>query len=189
MPCGFQHEDAVFLVHLHSHRTAEAPLRLQVDPPSRLHNVRVGVDVGLRPRGGLLRISHQGRDEPAIGGIHLQQVGTPVGDIYVALGVDSHAGRPFQRTYSRYRSLKLQQEVAVAVELLHPLVAPVGHIDRTVGVDCDTPRHVELPVAASVASEPAQVLAVAGEPLHAVVHAVYDDQGAVGIEGNARCAL
>ena len=120
----------------------------------------VGVDVGLGPRGRLLCVADQSGNEPAVAGVDLQPVVTPVGHVNVTLRVHGYAGRPVQVAEVGGGGLETEQELALRVELLHPVVLPVGDVDGTRPVHADTPRQIELAVAVSVLAEAVQERAV-----------------------------
>ena len=95
-------------------------------------------------------------------------------------------GRPAQLAVAGARPSRLEQEVSLGGELLHPVVAPVGDVHIAELVHVDAPRHVELAGAVSEAAPLEDEPPVSGELLDAVVHRVDHIEILVRVEGYAR---
>src|SRR5712691_1632743 len=87
MACRLQDEYPARRIDVHRHRPPEPPLWLQIHSPARLEDVRIRLNIGLRPGRNLLRVSHQGGDKDPVRAKDLEPVVRPVSHVDIPIRV------------------------------------------------------------------------------------------------------
>ena len=149
VPEHFKDKDPVFFVDVYRDRPSEPPFRFQVHAAAGLPNVGVGLQVGVHPGRGDLRVANQSGDENTVGPIHLH----PVSDQSVTYTSPSEStatpeGRFKPPTPNAVPSNVLRN-CPPAENFWTPPVPPIGHVNVPVAVEADAPGQFQLTVTAA----------------------------------------
>ena len=156
--------DATLFVDPHTAGVGEVPLVGGVVGVGNIplpNHVGVGIQLVLAPlgEGG---VADELGDETAVGSEDLHPVVHPVGNVNVAVGVDTESVGAVELPDTGAAGADGLLPLAIVVEDLYAVIAPVGDVDVVVLVDSDAPGYVELAGAAALRAEAADVLAVEG---------------------------
>src|SRR5262249_41045909 len=164
----------------------EAPLGLQIHSPARLKDVRIRLNIGLRPGRNLLRVAYQRGDKGPVRAKDLQPVGVPVSHVDIPIRVYRYSGGTANLAHTPGGAAKAGQERSGGREFLYTAVLPIGNIHVTLAVQAYPPGHIELALTLAVLAPHGQELSVFGELLDAAVEAVDNVKVLVAVKGQAR---
>ena len=177
-------EEESFRVHLDGGRASKPLGHPQGRRLPQSEHLGIGADIGhrhLAERG----VADERVDIPSRLVELLHSVVSPVGDVYVAVGIDSEPSGSVELQLSIAGGAKGPKELAVRGEFLYSVVAPVRNIDIAQFVDAYAPRHIELPIPAAVAAPTSEESPVLREFLNSVIHRIDDEHILVRVERKA----
>src|SRR5262245_48937703 len=186
MACRLQDEDPAFRINVDCYWPSEAPLGLQIHSPACLEDVRIRLNIGLRPGRNLLRVAYQRGDKAPVQAKDLQPMGIPVSHVDISIRVYRYTGGTVNLAHTPRGAAKGGQERSGGREFLYPAVLPIGNIHVTLSVQADPPGHIELALTLAVLAPHGQELPVFGELLDTAVETVDDVKVLIAVKGQAR---